>query len=121
MKVDGSKVTSVLLIDETLDAATPYSGSLEVRKLFPDASLIALPGGTTHADSLFGDACEDNQIAAYLADRHAARRASRATGRTRPANRCRCRTRPPQRPRPRPKSASGTITRESLQRLIGAP
>jgi hypothetical protein len=57
-----------LLIDETLDAATPYTGSLEVRKRFPHASLIALPGGTSHANSLFGDACLDDQIAAYLAD-----------------------------------------------------
>lgn len=62
--VDGSKVDSALLIDETLDAATPYKGSLEVRKRFPNASLIAEPGGTTHADSLWGDACVDNRIAA---------------------------------------------------------
>ena len=39
-----------------------------MRKLFPHSSLIALPGGTSHANSLFGDACEDDQIAAYLAD-----------------------------------------------------
>jgi pimeloyl-ACP methyl ester carboxylesterase len=64
--VNGSKVSSALLIDETLDAATPFEGSLEVRKLFPNSSLIALPGGTSHANSLFGDACEDDQIAAYL-------------------------------------------------------
>jgi pimeloyl-ACP methyl ester carboxylesterase len=68
VRVDGRKVASALLIDETLDAATPYTGSLEVRKLFPHASLIALPGGTSHANSLYGDACEDDQIAAYLAD-----------------------------------------------------
>jgi hypothetical protein len=66
--VDGSQVKSLLMIDETLDAATPYSGSLAVRKLFPNASLIALPGGTSHAVTLFGNACEDDQIAAYLAD-----------------------------------------------------
>jgi len=57
-----------LLIDETLDAATPYEGSLQVRKLFPKSSLLAEPGGTTHADSLFGNACVDNTIARYLAD-----------------------------------------------------
>jgi pimeloyl-ACP methyl ester carboxylesterase len=67
IKIDGEDVQSVLLIDETLDAATPYSGSLEVRERFPHSSLIALPGGTSHANSLFGDACLDNQIAAYLA------------------------------------------------------
>jgi pimeloyl-ACP methyl ester carboxylesterase len=66
--INGSKVSSALLIDETNDAATPYTGSLEVRKLYPHSSLIALPGGTSHANSLFGDACEDDQIADYLAD-----------------------------------------------------
>jgi hypothetical protein len=56
----------VLLIDQTLDAATPYSGSLHVRKLYPHSSLIAEPGGTTHAASLDGDKCVDDKIAAYL-------------------------------------------------------
>jgi pimeloyl-ACP methyl ester carboxylesterase len=65
--IDGSQTSSVLLIDETLDAATPYAGSLEVRRRFPNASLIAEPGGTTHADSLSGDDCVDNRIARYLA------------------------------------------------------
>ena len=36
VKVDGGKAPASLLIDETLDAATPYSGSLEVRQLFPN-------------------------------------------------------------------------------------
>jgi hypothetical protein len=60
-------VAGALLIDETLDAATPYEGSLEVRRLFPRSSLIAEPGGTTHAGSLLGNACVDDQIADYLA------------------------------------------------------
>jgi pimeloyl-ACP methyl ester carboxylesterase len=64
--INGKATKSVLLIDETLDAATPYPGSLEVRKLYPNSSLLAEPGGTTHADSLSGDACVDNTIAAYL-------------------------------------------------------
>jgi pimeloyl-ACP methyl ester carboxylesterase len=68
MKIDGRQVKSALLIDETLDAATPFEGSLEVRKLFPHSSLLALPGGTSHANSLYGNACEDDQIAAYLAN-----------------------------------------------------
>ena len=59
---------SALLIDETLDAATPYDGALEVRRRFAHSSLIAEPGGTTHADSLSGDKCVDNKIAAYLRD-----------------------------------------------------
>jgi hypothetical protein len=64
--IDGDGISSALLNDETLDAATPFPGSLEVRKLFPHASLIAEPGGTSHADSLFGDACVDGSIAGYL-------------------------------------------------------
>ena len=65
-KVNGSKISSALLIDETLDAATPFEGSLEVRKLFPRSVLLAEPGGTSHADSLFGDLCVDRTIANYL-------------------------------------------------------
>jgi hypothetical protein len=66
--VDGTGVPPVLLIDEKLDAATPYSGSLEMRRLFPRSRLIAIPGGTSHAVSPSGDPCLDDQIAAYLAD-----------------------------------------------------
>jgi pimeloyl-ACP methyl ester carboxylesterase len=66
--VDGAKVGPILMIDETLDAATPFTGSLAVRKLFPKASLLAEPGGTTHADSLSGNSCVDDTVSAYLAD-----------------------------------------------------
>jgi hypothetical protein len=66
VRINGAKTKSVLLIDETLDAATPFEGSLEVRRLYPNSSLIAEPGGATHADTLFGNSCVDDQIAAYL-------------------------------------------------------
>jgi hypothetical protein len=68
VSVNGRGVSSALLVDETLDAATPYSGSLAVRRLFPNASLIAEPGGTTHADTLSHDECVDDAIASYLQD-----------------------------------------------------
>jgi pimeloyl-ACP methyl ester carboxylesterase len=64
--VKGSGIKNALLIDETLDAATPFQGSLVVRKLFPHAVLVAEPGGTSHANSLSGDKCVDGTIAAYL-------------------------------------------------------
>jgi pimeloyl-ACP methyl ester carboxylesterase len=67
VKIDGSKAPPLLLIDETLDAATPYSGSLELRKRFPKSSLIEGVGGTTHAGSLSGVACTDDTVASYLA------------------------------------------------------
>jgi hypothetical protein len=67
MQINGNGIGSALLIDETLDAATPFPGSLEVRALFPHSVLLAEPGGTTHADSLSGNLCVDNTIASYLA------------------------------------------------------
>ena len=56
----------ILLISETRDAATPYSGALTARRLFPSASLVAGIGGTTHASSLSGVACVDQTVADYL-------------------------------------------------------
>lgn len=56
----------MLLIDETLDAATPFDGSLDARQLFPHSVLLAEPGGTNHANSLSGDLCVDRTVAAYL-------------------------------------------------------
>jgi pimeloyl-ACP methyl ester carboxylesterase len=64
--ISGETVPPILLISETLDAATPFSGSLEVRKRFPRAALIEGVGGTTHAGSLFGGKCIDDSVAAYL-------------------------------------------------------
>ena len=66
-KINGKNIKNALLIDETLDAATPFEGSLYVRKIFPHSVLLAEPGGTTHADSLSGDICVDSTIANYLA------------------------------------------------------
>jgi len=67
--VKGGKVkTPILLIGETYDAATPFSGSLTARQMFPQARLIEGKNGSTHAGSLSGVACTDDAIAAYLAD-----------------------------------------------------
>jgi pimeloyl-ACP methyl ester carboxylesterase len=64
--VNGSGVSSALLIDETLDGATPFGGSLVTRQLFPNSVLVAEPGGTSHANSLSGNLCVDGTIASYL-------------------------------------------------------
>ena len=65
--VSGEAAPPVLLISETLDAATPFSGSLEVRKRFPRSVLIEGVNGTTHSGSLSGNKCVDDTIADYLA------------------------------------------------------
>jgi pimeloyl-ACP methyl ester carboxylesterase len=90
--VSGAAVTSkILLISETRDAATPYSGALAVRGLFPSASLVAGVGGTTHASSMSGVACVDNTVASYLLTgvvpaRLSGTRADRACPRLQPAS-----------------------------------
>lgn len=60
----------ILLIAETYDAATPFEGALEVRKLFPTSSLIEGVDGSTHAGSLHGISCTDDAVANYLATGH---------------------------------------------------
>jgi pimeloyl-ACP methyl ester carboxylesterase len=68
-RVSGHHVPAkILLIGETLDAATAFEGSLEVRSRFPRSALIEGVGGTTHAASLSGVPCVDDAVAAYLTD-----------------------------------------------------
>ncbi|MFD5074384.1 alpha/beta hydrolase [Streptomyces sp. NPDC058371] len=64
--VDGSRVTGALLLDETLDGATPFEGSLEVRARFPRSSLISVPGGINNGATPGSNTCVDAHIAAYL-------------------------------------------------------
>ncbi len=65
--VDGAKAPAILLISESHDAATPFSGSLEVRSRFPKSALIEGVGGYSHSTSLWGEKCVDDAIAKYLA------------------------------------------------------
>ncbi len=65
--IAGADAPPILLISETLDAATPFSGALEARRVFGRSALVEGVGGTTHAGSLSGVACTDDVIAAYLA------------------------------------------------------
>ncbi|HWU33363.1 MAG TPA: alpha/beta fold hydrolase, partial [Marmoricola sp.] len=61
-----TNLPQILLIAETFDAATPFSGALQVRSIFPTSSLIEGVNGSTHAGSLNGVACTDNAVADYL-------------------------------------------------------
>jgi pimeloyl-ACP methyl ester carboxylesterase len=68
VEVDGTDAPAILLVNETLDGATPYEGAQTVRELFPRSVLIEGVGGSTHAGSLSGVACTDDTIASYLRD-----------------------------------------------------
>jgi pimeloyl-ACP methyl ester carboxylesterase len=66
VRVDGHRVRA-LLVGETLDGATPFSGSLEVRARFARSRLIGIVGGTTHAGSPFlTGRCVNRRLAAFL-------------------------------------------------------
>ena len=67
-RVGSTTAPPILLVGQTFDAPTPFAGSLEARRLFPNARLIEVRGGTEHAVTPNGNACVDDQIAAYLAD-----------------------------------------------------
>ncbi|MGQ0845234.1 MAG: alpha/beta hydrolase [Sporichthyaceae bacterium] len=68
VQVNGALAPGILLINSTLDAATPFASALEVRKRFPKAVLIAEKGATSHSNSLGGNGCIQDRIAAYLLD-----------------------------------------------------
>ncbi|MGC4808927.1 alpha/beta fold hydrolase [Micromonospora sp. DT228] len=117
--VTGADVPPILLIGETLDAATPLEGSLEVRSRFPQSVLIEGVNGTHHSGSLTGVACTDLKIAAYIATGELP---ARLPGRT---SDVKCDPVPRPEPVARTMSSraatvpSGLPTREDLQRLIG--
>ncbi len=100
-------VPKMLLITETRDAATPYSGALRVRRLFPSASLVVGLGGTTHASSLSGVTCVDDTVAAYLRTGAVPRRQSG----TRPDRVC------PRLAPPQPYHLGGRVVSGSSDRL----
>ncbi|MDN3356556.1 alpha/beta hydrolase [Actinomadura sp. DC4] len=65
LKINARGMTTALLVQSTLDAATPYPGGVEMHKLLP-SRLVAELGGKTHANTLNGNACLDDKVAAYL-------------------------------------------------------
>jgi hypothetical protein len=65
LKINGKGMSPALLVQSTLDAATPYPGGVEMHKLLP-SRLIAEIGGKTHANTLNGNTCLDDKVNAYL-------------------------------------------------------
>jgi pimeloyl-ACP methyl ester carboxylesterase len=97
--VDGAGVGSALLIGETFDAATPFAGALQARRLFPNSVLVEGVGGFTHSSSLSGVACTDTIVADYLA--------TGALPERRPGNRADVRCEPLAQPDPTVEESAG--------------
>lgn len=66
VKVNGSTAPPTLLVSETFDAATPFSGALKVRSLFPKSALVEGVNGSTHAGTFGLSACENTAVSNFL-------------------------------------------------------
>jgi pimeloyl-ACP methyl ester carboxylesterase len=69
-QVNGAKLPPVLMLQATLDAATPYAGAQDAHKLLPTARMVVVEGGGNHGQSLEAppDSCVDNYLNNYLAN-----------------------------------------------------
>jgi pimeloyl-ACP methyl ester carboxylesterase len=67
-KVDGKKLPPTLMLQGTLDGATPYAGAQDAHRLLPSARMVVVEGGGNHGQSLAdpSDACVVGYLNNYL-------------------------------------------------------
>jgi len=70
LAVRGAGLPPILMIQGSLDAATPYQGAQAAHKLLPSARMVVVEGGGNHGQSLSQPAnlCVNNYLNAYLAN-----------------------------------------------------
>jgi pimeloyl-ACP methyl ester carboxylesterase len=69
MAIKGAGLPPILMIQGSLDAATPYPGAQVAHKLLPSARMVVVEGGGNHGQSLQEppNLCVNNYVNAYLA------------------------------------------------------
>ena len=69
MKIKGGGLPGILMLQGTLDPATPYAGAQEAHKLLPSARMVVVDGGGNHGQSLEqpSDVCVQGYLNNYLA------------------------------------------------------
>jgi pimeloyl-ACP methyl ester carboxylesterase len=69
MRIKGAGLPPILMLQGTLDAATPYAGAQNAHRLLPSARMVVVEGGGNHGQSLESpaDACVQNYLNNYLA------------------------------------------------------
>jgi pimeloyl-ACP methyl ester carboxylesterase len=69
LAIRGAGLPPILMIQGSLDAATPYRGAQAAHKLLPSARMVVVEGGGNHGQSLSQPAnlCVNNYLNAYLA------------------------------------------------------
>ena len=70
LRIRGAGLPGILMIQGTLDAATPYAGALVARRLLPSARMVVVKGGGNHGQSLAvpPNLCVNGYVNRYLAD-----------------------------------------------------
>jgi pimeloyl-ACP methyl ester carboxylesterase len=69
LQIRGTGLPGILMIQGTLDAATPYAGAQVAHRLLPSARMVVVVGGGNHGQSLAQppNACVDGYLNRYLA------------------------------------------------------
>ena len=69
LQIQGAALPGILMLQGTLDAATPYAGALVARRRLPTARMVVVQGGGNHGQSLAQppNSCVDGYLNRYLA------------------------------------------------------
>jgi pimeloyl-ACP methyl ester carboxylesterase len=68
LQIKGAGLPGILMLQGTLDPATPYAGAQDAHKLLPSARMVVVEGSGNHGQSLEqpSDACVQGYLNAYL-------------------------------------------------------
>ncbi len=68
LQINGAGLAGILMLQGTLDPATPYAGAQDAHKLLPSARMVVVEGGGNHGQSMEqpSDSCVQNYLNAYL-------------------------------------------------------
>jgi pimeloyl-ACP methyl ester carboxylesterase len=69
LQINGAGLPGILMVQGTLDPATPYAGAQNAHKLLPSARMVVVAGGGNHGQSFSypSNACVQGYLNAYLA------------------------------------------------------
>jgi pimeloyl-ACP methyl ester carboxylesterase len=69
MRIKGAGLPPILMLQGTLDPATPYAGAQDAHKLLPSARMVVVEGGGNHGQSLESpsNTCVEDYLNSYLA------------------------------------------------------
>jgi len=68
-QIQGAHLPGILMLQGTLDAATPYAGAQDAHRLLPSARMVVVEGGGNHGQSLASppNTCVNGYLNRYLA------------------------------------------------------